>query len=119
MFLHTSLPDLRFSTGNVIIKLGESPEDWLLLHKDVIQATMPVLGTAMAGTWNRQEVIQDPSTNTKVEVYSFALKFVEDTWLLEGKVTFATRSFLMMWLIESRTSSYLLALLAIRALGTG
>ena len=85
-------PSLRFDTGNVIIKLGEDPTGWLLVHKHVIQATIPVLSHALDEGWNRQEIIKDLKSNEDHKVYSFALKCVDNAWLLEGRVSDGTAS---------------------------
>ena len=62
------LPDLRFNDGDVIVKLRESPDSWLLLHKKTIQATMPVLGQALTEDWERHELVKDLKSNTKKNV---------------------------------------------------
>ena len=86
-FAQDTLPNLRFDSGDVIIKLSDSPSDWLLLHKDVIQAGCPVLGAAMQDCWKRAEAIKVPGTDLTIQVYKFALNFIDDTLLLSGRVS--------------------------------
>ena len=35
-----NLPDLRFETGDLIIKLSNDREDWLLVHSEVVAASL-------------------------------------------------------------------------------
>ena len=82
------VPDLRFDDGNVIIKLGKSSQDWLLLHKEVVQARLPLLAPVFSTDWGRKQLVEHPKTGEQLEVYYFGLKYVDKTWLLKGKCTY-------------------------------
>lgn len=71
----------------MIVKLGASADDWLLLHSQVIESTMPALAPAFKKEWDRAESITHPETKDVIRVTTFGLKFVDDTYVLEGKVT--------------------------------
>ncbi|KAK3724011.1 hypothetical protein LTR37_001495 [Vermiconidia calcicola] len=82
-----TLPALRFSNGDVVIKLGESPSDWLLVHKSIVQVGMPLLAPTLKPEWAKPDIVEHPITGEEVKVHTSAIKFVEDdnTFLLEGK----------------------------------
>lgn len=80
------LPPLRFEDGDVIIKLSADHNRHLLVHSDVIRAGFPTLGPALKPQWNIPETIKHPLTGRQIDVHSLALKSVEHTILLEGKV---------------------------------
>lgn len=82
------LPRLRFDDGDVIIKLSTNPDHHLLVHSDVIRIGLPTLGPALKPEWSVPEVIEHPRTGKKINVQSLALKSVDETILLEGKVCF-------------------------------
>ncbi|KAK3723748.1 hypothetical protein LTR37_001629 [Vermiconidia calcicola] len=89
-----SLPSLRFEDGDVVIKLGESADEWLLVHRSIIRETMPVLAVALSEDWNRgekcidpktEEPLKDSQTGKFIQKYSFGLKFVDRVWLSDGR----------------------------------
>ena len=80
------LPNLRFNDGDVIVKLGKDPRGWLVLHKSIFQATMPVLGLAFGSDWEREQKVTNAVAGIDLVVYNIGLKFVDETYLLEGRV---------------------------------
>ncbi|KAI7341473.1 hypothetical protein KC367_g4989 [Hortaea werneckii] len=79
------LPRLRFDDGNVLIKLSSNRDRHLLVHSDVIQAGLPTLAPTLKPEWSVPEVIKHPLTEKEINIYSLALKSVDQTVLLEGK----------------------------------
>lgn len=80
------LPPLQFENCDVIVKLSADHNRHLLVHSDVIRAGFPTLGPASKPQWNIPETIKHPLTGKQIDVYRLALKSVEHTILLEGKV---------------------------------
>lgn len=80
------LPRLRCDDGDVIIKLSTDRDRHLLVHSDVIRIGLPILAPALKPEWSVPEAIEHPRTGKKINVYSLALKSVDQTILLEGKV---------------------------------
>jgi hypothetical protein len=84
-----NLPNPRFETGDLIIKLSNYPEDWLLLHSQVVSASSPVLATSLSSAWAKSaklDKIKHPATGEERLVRSLALKQLDGTFFLEGKV---------------------------------
>lgn len=83
-----ALPRLQFEDGDLLIKL--SKHHWLLVHSAVVANVSPVLGTGFSDPWtdsgNNVETIAHPVTDREVAVRTLALKRVDGTYLLEGKV---------------------------------
>lgn len=80
------LPRLRFDDGNVIIKLSDNRDRYLLVHSDIIKVGLPTLAPTLKPEWSVPETITHPLTGMEVNVHSLALKSVDQTILLEGKV---------------------------------
>ena len=84
------LPSLQFDYFDLVIKLGRKPEDWLLVHSEVLRRTCPLLAPGITATWDHTssapEKIMHPRTGQSVQVRTKALKLVDGTFLLEGKV---------------------------------
>ncbi|KAM0690047.1 hypothetical protein Q7P36_008814 [Cladosporium allicinum] len=83
-----NLPDLRFETGDLIIKLSNDREDWLLVHSEVVAANSPMLAASLSSAWAecaRLDKIKHPATGEERLVRSLALKQLEGTFFLEGK----------------------------------
>jgi hypothetical protein len=83
------LPDLRFETGDLIIKLSNYREDWLLVHSEVIAVSSPMLAASLSAAWAetaQRDTIKHPTTGEERLVRSLALKQVDGTFFLEGKV---------------------------------
>ncbi|KAK3723741.1 hypothetical protein LTR37_001622 [Vermiconidia calcicola] len=80
-----NLPTLRFNDGDVVIKLGESPNEWLLVHKSIIQAGMPLLAPTFKADWAKPDIVEHPTTGEQVEVHTVAIKYADQTYVLEGK----------------------------------
>lgn len=57
------------------------------MHSSIIRATLPTLAPALGGGWERWEDIKHPVTGISQKVYSFGLKFIDNTCLLEGRVS--------------------------------
>ena len=84
-----SLPRLRFEHGELVIKLDRNPMRWLIIHSKVFAAVSPVFRASASGAWKEQaqlDTIKHPNTGEDVEVRTLALKRVQDTYILEGKV---------------------------------
>lgn len=84
-----NLPDLRFESGDLVIKLSANPKDWLLVHGEVIAANCPVIAAILSPAWADHanlDSIKHPTTGENVMVRTLALKQVEGTYFLEGKV---------------------------------
>ena len=84
-----NLPDLRFETGDLIIKLSNDREDWLLVHSAVVAASSPMLAASLSSAWAecaQLDTIKHPVTGEDRQVRSLALKRLEGTFFLEGKV---------------------------------
>lgn len=83
-----ALPRLQFEDGDLLIKL--SKHHWLLIHSAVVANVSPVLGTGFSDAWtdsgNNLETIVHPVTGREVTVRTLALKRIDGTYLLEGKV---------------------------------
>lgn len=83
-----ALPRLQFEDGDLLIKL--SKHHWLLVHSAVVANVSPVLGTSFTDAWtdsgNNLETIVHPVTGKNINVRTLALKRVDGTYLLEGKV---------------------------------
>lgn len=82
-----NMPTLRFSSGDVVVKLGVSPKDWLLVHQSVIEAAMPTLAPVFRPEWKRGDEKSMAVGGEKREVFRFGLKFVDETFFLEGEVS--------------------------------
>jgi hypothetical protein len=83
------LPDLRFETGDLIIKLSNYREDWLLVHSEVVAASSPMLAASLSAAWAetaQRDTIKHPTTGEERLVRSLALKQVDGTFFLEGRV---------------------------------
>lgn len=85
--LSSKLPALRFDDGDVIIKLGVEPDRHVLVHSEMIKLAMPTLAPMFKAEWSTPETIVHPTKNKEVKVYSLGMKSVDDTLLLEGKVS--------------------------------
>lgn len=81
------LLSLRFSDGDMVIKLGASPDKWLLVHKEVIKVAMPILGVGLSTQWSHPDLRTNPITGVEVEVHTLGMKFADGTHVLEGKVS--------------------------------
>ena len=64
-----------------------SPTDWLSIHKGVLQARTPTLAPVLKCKWNRSQTKKHPGTGSAVEVYPIALNLINNTFLLEGRVS--------------------------------
>lgn len=85
--LRHKLPALRFDDGDVVVKLGIEPESHLLVHSDMIKVAMPTLAPMFKAEWSTPETIVHPTKGKEVKVYSLGMKSVDNTLLLEGKVS--------------------------------
>lgn len=82
----SGFPALRYNDGDVIVKISQRPSECLLLHSSVLKAAMPQLAPAFAARWGQGDAVEHPVTGAQFTVYTLALKGVEETVLLEGKV---------------------------------
>jgi hypothetical protein len=85
----TDIPHLRFEHGDLVIKLDRDPSKWLVIHSKVFAVVSPVFAASASDSWKgtaQLDSIQHPDTGEIVEVRTLALKLVDDTYILEGKV---------------------------------
>ena len=84
------LPNLQFDDSDLVIKLGREPETWLLVHAEVLRSTCSLLAPGISETWDdtssAPEKVEHPGTGAQVAVRTKALKLVDGTYVLEGKV---------------------------------
>lgn len=86
------MPALQFETGDLMIKLSRDPEDFLLIHSELFASYSPVFRTSCSPAWAQSsppDIIQHPITRQKVPIRVLALKKVDDTLVLEGRVWLA------------------------------
>lgn len=84
-----NLPRLQFEDGDLVIKLGHSPSDWLIIHSKVFAAVSPVFNDNYGianEDWADLIKIKHPRTGNEVAVRVLALQIIDDTYVLEGKV---------------------------------
>lgn len=79
---------LRFSDGDLLIKLTPSPEEWLLVHRSVIAVGMPLLEPQLRKPWAHPEAITNNATGRYVDVYTLVLKHGDEILFLGGEVRF-------------------------------
>ncbi|KAK5112891.1 hypothetical protein LTR85_011118 [Meristemomyces frigidus] len=82
------LRNLRYDDGDVVIKLGKTKEHLLLVHSDVLRQWMPTLAPSLKPEWSvysSPELTKHPNTGSDVKVHTLALKYVDNTFLLEGQ----------------------------------
>jgi hypothetical protein len=83
-----ALPPLQYTRGDVLIKLGHSQSDWLVVHSSKLSEASPMLQAALSVQWAKTigtDKIKHPRTGEDVAVKIMALKLVEGTYFLEGK----------------------------------
>ena len=83
------IPRLRFEHGDLVVKLDHEPRNWLIIHSKVFAAVSPVFKASTSEAWKataQLDTIKHPVTGKDVEVWTLALKRVEDTYILDGKV---------------------------------
>ncbi|KAM0706113.1 hypothetical protein Q7P35_006662 [Cladosporium inversicolor] len=83
-----TLPALQYTHGDVLIKLGRSQHDWLVVHSVSLSAASPKQRAVLSGRWAETigiDKITHPRTGVEVEVKTLALKFVEGAYFLEGR----------------------------------
>lgn len=87
----SKLPNLQFDSSDLVIKLGRKSEDWLLVHAEVLRKTCSLLAPGISEDWDNTssapEVVIHPDTGARVPLRTKALKFVDGTYVLEGKVS--------------------------------
>ncbi|OQN96677.1 hypothetical protein B0A48_17317 [Cryoendolithus antarcticus] len=85
------VPSLQFDKADVLIKFGDDPVDWLLLHREVLRAASPVFKAAFSDDWvsMKSTVVNHPSSSRNVEVAVLALTVDYDTYVLEGMVSYS------------------------------
>jgi hypothetical protein len=84
-----ALPPLQYTRGDVLIKLGHSQNDWLVVHSSKLSEASPMLRAALSVRWAKTigtDKIEHPRTEKEVRVKIMALKFVKGTYFLEGEV---------------------------------
>jgi len=73
----------------LVIKLSADPEDWLLVHGKVVAENSSALAASLSTAWAetaKLDSIKHPITGDRVLVRTLALKQVDGTFFLEGKV---------------------------------
>jgi hypothetical protein len=83
-----AFPPLQYTRGDVLIKLGHSQNDWLVVHSSKLSEASPMLRAALSVRWAKTigtDKIEHPWTGEEVRVKIMALKFVKGTYFLEGR----------------------------------
>lgn len=83
-----ALPALQYAHGDVLIKLGRSQHDWLLVDSSSLSAASSKLRAVLSSRWADTigiDKITHPRTGESMEVKTLALKFVEGVYFLEGR----------------------------------
>lgn len=83
---------LQFETGDLMIKLSRDPEDFLLVHSELFATYSSIFRASISPAWARSsppDIVQHPITREKVHIRVLALKKVDDTLVLEGRVRLA------------------------------
>ena len=83
------MPSLRFETADLVIKPSAHPNDWFFIHSAVAAASSPVLTASLSKAWTQSaqlDSVKHPATGEDVLVRTLALKQIEETFFLEGKV---------------------------------
>jgi hypothetical protein len=73
----------------LIIKLSNYSEEWLLVHSEVVAASSPVLAASLSSAWAKSaklDKIKHPATGEERLMRSLALKQLDGTFFLQGKV---------------------------------
>lgn len=84
---NASIPRLHFETGDLLIKLTWN--DTLIIHSEVFAAFSPIFRASISGdraTNFPTDIIRHPVTGNDVALRTLALKRVEGTLVLEGRV---------------------------------
>ncbi|KAH9844743.1 hypothetical protein Tdes44962_MAKER07088 [Teratosphaeria destructans] len=77
-FTLAPLPKLQVEGGDVVIRMGKNPEEWLLIHSYVIREAVPVLAPLLKPEWNEPDIVTHPRTGKEVEVLTIALSYSGD-----------------------------------------
>ena len=83
-----ALPALQYDRGDVLIKLGHEQNDWLVVHSKNLSESSKVLEAALSSRWATtigSDKIEHPKTGEEVRVKTFALKYVDRAYFLEGR----------------------------------
>lgn len=78
-----TLPALQFDTGDVLIKTHTSSPRWLLLHKSVLDANVPVLAAMLR--WpgeNKAPVTTHIKSGRDIVVQELSLTYVDRTYVI-------------------------------------
>ncbi|KAK6443090.1 hypothetical protein LTR95_000607 [Oleoguttula sp. CCFEE 5521] len=82
----SGLPQLQFDDGDLLVRLGDTPQDTLLLHSRVPATASYVFRRGLTGQWAAEKTtwLRHPATKTVVQVKVLALSVVDETFVLEG-----------------------------------
>lgn len=84
---------LRFEDGDLLVKLENDPNDWLLLNKKTVSAAVPQLAAMFRfARGPTQTEVVDPSTAATLSYYTLSLKLVDDTLVLSTEKDIALSS---------------------------
>lgn len=85
---------MQFNDGDLIIKLGLNPEEWLVVHSAILREASPYFQASFSEQWeqgdSKPEMVFNPTIGKDVPMRCRALRFVEGTYLLEREVSRAT-----------------------------
>ena len=82
------MPTLRFDDGDLLIMLGPSEEDWLLLHRNIVAAGMPLFATMLRwdtsrwDNWAKPRTITHPITGLPTQLFTLSTKCADETVVL-------------------------------------
>ena len=78
---------LRLEGGNIIVKLGDGPQDTLILHGDVLAAASEHFAARLNSShWEPTRVVKHPKTGEDVRVFEYHLVQIENTYCLTDEV---------------------------------
>jgi hypothetical protein len=80
---------MQFEESDLLVKLGHDSYDWLIIHSGIFAAVPLVFRANGSVAWEGLERLDDskhPMTLEDVAVRTLALRVVDDTFNLEGKV---------------------------------
>ena len=68
-----------------MVKLAHSTRDWLLAHKSVLQACLPMMAPMLRPEWGHPRIVHHPISNQDMELYTLSLRVVDNTIVLSER----------------------------------
>ena len=85
--LGTAPPHLQFEGGNVIIRLGESLDDHLIIHESVLAGASDRFRTRFASAFCGGRDVVETHTGERCTTYEYHLTYVDQTFILTDEVS--------------------------------